>query len=407
MQAVINNSNDKDEQSLLTITSLYNIHQITNDNIHTISNQSYSQRDKTTSITSVNKQQITTASTLAHCVRAPEMHTTSTISDDPTKQHQQLQMNSTVQNHHSVNQSLQHCNLTLFFQLKDPILHKEFFQFQRDQLFFHSSPQYTIKATLLIQLCICLPLFGYHIVSTVLDINNDRPIASLSLTAIAFCILLNLLRTGWNILATPLPQPVIQTTPQLSPTGSCYDTLLTYWYSLMSSLDTSKESDFIIQFQIFVILFLVLLFPHCFGLLFKPMNVPYMSLQPPKVDEIILIFACTLYTVPYYLSSILCNISLQVLAVLYTLSTLLIISLIFYLQCFHTIPWIALIIILSVCLIVDRQLQAINAFLFQRHNKSNLRMEALRNSQELRHMMANVAHDLKTVSYYACKSHCM
>ena len=111
-----------------------------------------------------------------------------------------------------------------------------------------------------------------------------------------------------------------------------------------------------------------------------------------------------LFCVPYFIFSTLHDISIIVIWGVYLITVICEIVIIDMLEVHRVIPIIIAIIIWFVC--VTMELQYHKLYIFFSHKKMTEKLEkqernaTIQNAQEMRHMIANVAHDLKTVSIY-------
>jgi hypothetical protein len=120
-----------------------------------------------------------------------------------------------------------------------------------------------------------------------------------------------------------------------------------------------------------------------------------------------------LYTMPYLsyslfsLSPSTLSISMRCMISIYLFSFFFLSIFIIILQAYLSLMVLLLISLCFVCLLVDHQIQKVSLFLMHREKRREMEEQEQRHAQEWRHLIANVAHDLKTVSslslsFFAC-----
>jgi hypothetical protein len=109
-----------------------------------------------------------------------------------------------------------------------------------------------------------------------------------------------------------------------------------------------------------------------------------------------------LCTMPYLLFATWTDISIRCVWILYVITVLFEFCLVMSLHAYLTLPLMLFVLVWFEVMVIDLQLQKIRIFLTTKKMSEMLdnqeRMTILRDAQEMRHMIANVAHDLKTVS---------
>jgi hypothetical protein len=114
-----------------------------------------------------------------------------------------------------------------------------------------------------------------------------------------------------------------------------------------------------------------------------------------------------LFALPYCVFTILgSSIAITWIWILYGISAMFMIILCIVSEAYSMILAISLIVGWFVCLSIDMQLHRLRIFMVNRQLLQSLNDRASTNAQEMRHMIANVAHDLKTVSHSLVNSVC-
>jgi signal transduction histidine kinase len=114
-----------------------------------------------------------------------------------------------------------------------------------------------------------------------------------------------------------------------------------------------------------------------------------------------------LFALPYCLFTILgSSIAITWIWILYGISAVFMVILCIISKAYSMILVICVIAGWFVCLSIDMQLHRLRIFMANRQLLQSLNDRASTNAQEMRHMIANVAHDLKTVSHSSFNSVC-
>ena len=198
--------------------------------------------------------------------------------------------------------------------------------------------------------------------------------------------------------------PMITITPESS-LKIAFIRLSQHWSMSLLML----KSYFLFTFQLLLILCIFRNITH------RPMNKPNQifadewlfdspTLPREHSNFYIVVSSFFLYSTPYSFFTLLPDLHIALIWILYVISSIVVAFVVSYLHSYQAIVVVVLTALCFICMTLDLQIHKIHTFLLNSGILEKMerqeKMAILANAQEMRHMIANVAHDLKTVSYF-------